>query len=1143
MLLIPESTEGLTKLLRSKSITPAQIVDIASRFDELDLYFPNKNIFIIELIDARWNDQKLTKFKQDFKIWKLYNDFFSSLTDATIQKKLLKDLKFIPHLLATLNLVNFNISEFLEELKRTCVLANSLIRTEVSLDNAISILGKTLRLIQQTNCSHEDLIYEIIHLTDISNTVTVSTKASDRYCNELLLPTIKHFVKFGSNVTILSELFFRFLFDDSINSVQQLEKFVQTNDTSLEPADCVLLFEKSISFLSKENFLKLEKIFVIITSIQKQLAPILLNKLSVSKKTMSQEFLNELLNETIKNPVYDIEFWSLILHILNLDVEIGILHFEQLIELISERKSVDPVSVENVWSRLIQCFVDAREYPGFLEKIRDYCTTHKKSSSFLLEEPRYSSKISRNVTMLSVMQLKTIISSLIHEILASVIMHEESALILKLTLKGLTRLSYISLPELKPVITKVFDASAEHPSRLWEIWYLAMEVYDDIVPLNSLESIDDQISVFLPFKSKSKELFYYFFKLREYKDYNILPIVDEFLAFLRESSEEAQKAALKDALTKWCSLVNFTFPREALDILTGILVSGSNIELLGVIFEDDYIFEEPNIMFALVHKLCELFDSEVALSQIIQIPIQCINKNTRVTLLNNVSCKEKVTKLDTMLMGHLLENPTFKSHMESQMDYLYSMLSRTETLLTYENIAVEKVWQNHLNQMKEKSSITFIQESTKIIVNGMKECSDDTIYFQLAFLALKVCDSNALDSLKASFVHNCLKKLPSSVTNIRLLTWLLRVLYFTFKEDHSCIPKENSLLRDISVLQKSVKPKDPSEDKDLKTSSFLLYSVLFNDKPEYLYAHYMVLRSDGIESDGILPAIEHSVKMCNLAQFNEIFANIVFSLSTCDLIFNEAILELYAMQIKHLTKNNSVGSHLFVRSISELYTNCENFRNAKKPILEVLDAIQSLLISKQWLFSQYCIEMLFPMCLKIVLIMTKGAQTNDDIFISTNKIISNIFLAHGVKLSNRHHLVNSFLCASIELIADCENTGLSPLSAKSLSRLIINFVEPGKNSNHNFNKKNILSSNIGLQKKLLRKYVPIILIKYIHLSIFSPFGASSKKELAISMYSIFDLLSQAELNMVIGALDNAGRQYFRNLYSDYKKVGKWDSTV
>ena len=181
MLPIPESTEGLTKLLRSKSITPAQIVDIASRFDELDLYFPNKNIFIIELIDDRWNDQKLTKFKQDFKIWKLYNDFFSSLTDATIQKKLLKDLKFIPHLLATLNLVDFNISEFLEELKRTCILVNSLIKIEVSLDNAISILGKTLGLIQQTNYSHEDLIYEIIHLTDISNTVTVSTKASKWY--------------------------------------------------------------------------------------------------------------------------------------------------------------------------------------------------------------------------------------------------------------------------------------------------------------------------------------------------------------------------------------------------------------------------------------------------------------------------------------------------------------------------------------------------------------------------------------------------------------------------------------------------------------------------------------------------------------------------------------------------------------------------------------------------------------------------------------------------------------------------------------------------------------------------------------------------------------------------------------------------
>ncbi|GAV49475.1 hypothetical protein ZYGR_0P01190 [Zygosaccharomyces rouxii] len=1145
---IPTSTEALTKLLRSKGTTTSQIVEITSHFDELDLYFPNKEIFILELIQDRWNDQKLVNFKKDYKIWKLYNDMFSKVTDDTIRKKLLKDLRFVPHLMKTLEVLDSDIPEILIELERMCVLINSMIRVDVSAENAITILGKTLSLIQRTDADHETLVLQVINLTDITNFAQVSAKMSDCYCRELLLPTVKYFVKFGSELTLLSDFLSKFLFEPSVDLVQLLESFVDGNRSQLESQDCILIFEKSMQSLSKQNFSMLEKIFTIITSAKKQLAPSLLKKLSISKKTMSQEFLDNLLPESLRDSKYDQPFWSLILHILDLDVEIGIQNFDQLIKLVVERKSENIESVEMLWEKLIQCFINAREFVGFLEKIQTYCGDQRESAIFLLQDPLFADKISSNISTLSVVQLKFLITNLVDQILkGSSDTSDIGGSVLKLILKGLSRLSYISLPELKPAVAKVFEVHADHPSKLWEIWYLAMEVYDDIVPLDSLESIEKQLSLFFSLPIKPKELFYYFFKLREYTTFDLVQLSDALLQFLQESTTETKRVVLKDIFSNWYSLLNSAFSRKALEQLTNFLVSEECIDLLDEIFEDDNIFEEPNVIFFLVQKLQERSEQQEYVLKLQKIPIQCINKSTRSDLINSLSSKKVITKKDIELIGHLLSNPTFKSNIERQADSLYSVLSHATEKLTYENVAVEKVWQNHLGQMKEASSIDFIREGAQFISRGMNEDPNEIGYFQMAFLALKVCRSNALDPLKKDFVGKCLKRLSNAEKeDIEIIIWFLRALYYVFKLDNNCISKDESARQTVSNLYRSIKTSDKEMQKKLLTNIFLLYSTTYADKLEYLYAHYMVLRNCDIESEEILPAIEDVLSdssKTNLVEFNQAFANLTFSLGSCKSNFNEGLLELYRVQIEHLEKDNIIGTHLFAKSLSEFYTNCENFKSAGVPVLRLLTTLQSLLVSKPWLFSQYCTEMLFPFCLKLMSTFFEGSGANDDLFTAIVKVISNILLAQGVKLTNRHHLMNSFICVCLELIADYKNTGLSSQSAKSLSRLISNFVEPSSSGNNYSNKysKNNLSSTVGLQKKLLRKYVPVLLIRFIHLSIYRPFESPARKELASGVYAIFDLISQAELNMINSILDHAGRQYFKSLYAEYKKVGKWDA--
>lgn len=79
-----------------------------------------------------------------------------------------------------------------------------------------------------------------------------------------------------------------------------------------------------------------------------------------------------------------------------------------------------------------------------------------------------------------------------------------------------------------------------------------------------------------------------------------------------------------------------------------------------------------------------------------------------------------------------------------------------------------------------------------------------------------------------------------------------------------------------------------------------------------------------------------------------------------------------------------------------------------------------------------------------------------------------------------------------------------------------------------------------MAKHSLRKHIPILLVKYIHLSVHTPFEESIRKELLAATYSIFDLLSPIELNTINGMLDNTGNQYFKSLYAEYKKRGRWN---
>lgn len=306
----------------------------------------------------------------------------------------------------------------------------------------------------------------------------------------------------------------------------------------------------------------------------------------------------------------------------------------------------------------------------------------------------------------------------------------------------------------------------------------------------------------------------------------------------------------------------------------------------------------------------------------------------------------------------------------------------------------------------------------------------------------------------------------------------------------------------------------------------------------------MALRNLNVPKDSMvltLSDVLSRVKENNIVDFNDGFIMTVNSFSgTESNVYLNSILELYELQLNHIEKENVVGSHLFVKSLSAFLTNLEKFISFPNHIISILKTLQTLEISKPYLFNQFAIEILFPLSLKInLLFIKKDNGDNNAIFLNSTKMISNVIMVHRIKLSNRTHLVISLFCHLLEIISRSKELNLNIDSTKSLARLITNFCEPSNISNNQSNNRHKLSSKVSLIKQSLRKHIPMLLVKYIHLSINNPFDIQDRNALLPSIYSVFNLLSQNELSLVNSILDNSGKQYFKSVYHEYKRTGKW----
>ncbi|SCU99212.1 LADA_0H18272g1_1 [Lachancea dasiensis] len=1148
---LAETAGSLSRKLRSKNVSTTEVYDISIKLlnGDIAVYFPKKEIFVLDLIVDRWNNQKNVHFKRDPQIWRLFNLMWESVQMEDLRKKTFKSLKYVPHLIQTLELPDLeHNAEVACVLQKNFELLNSSLSVEMNTDQALLIIAGVLKVILDCpdirSVEREKLIEETMRLTNMHTHMQAggSNKLSSIFCQHPLSSILQYNAEYhNSESNVLSMLVSVYLFGPDINSMKQLTTFVDTFGRDLSNKCLTVLFKECIHEFSKSSMSQLEEVFSLLTKARPGLAIVLLEELCSLKQTLSQQFLESLFDEFFQklSKTSQEDDWKMINRIITLDLEVGIINTRRIMDKVATEETTN-LSAET-WENLIECYVNARELPKLLTEWKEYSISESGSTCFV-DVPEMANKITKNISALSVLQMHTFFKELFNDLRER---HEIGDIILKalgITILGLRSLPYNHLPDLEPVLSQIFDLHiVKKTSAYWSYAFHFLDLYDDIFSEDSLSQIHSSVTDSLKRRDESSDLFFTAFKLRELRDYDLESTIEKFMAFFLSAPKSERQNLTSRLFSRWSTIVNMLFSQDQISILVEGLLDKECRNFLTMVTSSDDFYEEDRVVYSLIAQMVDNVNDQSVVEQFSIIPIKCISKAVRIRTIDTLCEKSILTARDVVLVTHLLSNPTFKSSVEVDVNVLDKILSQ-DSLSHLTDPILDKIISNHISQRHDKVSELFITKLVDhVVLNLRKGLSIPATKIAVHLLSKLNFDDSLVKGLQ-DIVLETLFAFSTQECNVKdrkaTVIWSLRVLYELHQGTMSILSKDK-----IDVLIKGLMGSYHTGKLDLELTGaiFPLYCCAFRDQPKILSAHYIVLRQS-IPKELLYDAIDKLVTEIadDFTNFNDLLDSVVASFHEQNQEYVVSLLELLEILLPNLQKENVEGRKLFAQAISEFSTHLERIVcQEKQTTIGLMEKLKDLLVWKPWLFGQYTIEILFPCCLRAnISLMKEDDEDNDTIFICTSQLLSHVILYHRFKLTNRHHLVISYLCASLELFTANSNLRLTQRSGEAYSRLISVFCEPSNDTKNN-KQRSSLQSQVGQIKKSLRRHAPILLLKYINLAINSAFTNDIKESINGGVFSIFDVLSSTELAVVNASLDNPGRVYFKTMYADYKRDGKW----
>ncbi|KAL6940032.1 hypothetical protein ACO0QE_003910 [Hanseniaspora vineae] len=1129
---LPTNSETLSKYLRSKQIKVPELISIVDKSYN-GIYFPRGDLFVFELLVDRFNEQSNNTFLGNAEIWGLFNNLWDKVLcnyEATFLIRVYKKLRMyqiltnLQPMLSGNSALESQVGSFLDKVKESSL--------SVDLPQPDMAFKLVCGFAQQTPVS-VDTIDKLLLVVDFDSKADQS-----RFLQYLCFKAPRSLLDLlALDDTKITSILYSFVLDTGkVDGPQTLTKLLEKTIKTATPKDSATLV-KLFEMVVKSNSSFTESVFQQISKISQNTVPELLDSLAhITKKNLiSEEILNEVLTATLSS---DNIQWALVTDVLKLNIELGIKNSTLILENVEKAST----TLTSVWEQFVQCYVNAREFHVFVTDVLQ-TFSEKHSNSKLIFDSQYASIISKCVSNLSSTQLLSTINKLL-----------DAPQLLLLIIRGSfnpVSLQYIKdSSDLKTVLHNIifsdtFTQSAE--STNWELIFNVMELYYSC--FNSQEDTDDIKDHYESLvktqqqqtaRQQCRYSFFTLFKLRELIDLPDKLIFQRFMDWFSTVSTD-KEAILFDLFTRWSSLINFVFDKTNLNFLCDELVTKYPNVLHRVLTastaDSNDFFEEEEVIYELVSIISNSIIEKREFSSVdfvCSIPVQCWNKNIRVALINFLAENLQHLSNNNAIIYLLKDSPTFKSTIETN----FSELTKS---LEFGSDIFECVWANHLTRWKE--SISYLNESLSILTKNFE--NDDCALKASLVVILSSHSVNdgmfieSLDKLLHAFVAYCYQTIQSKETSIVYLYKILSSCEFLNKEE---------------FIQDKIKPLFDSdtlgtfsveiEKLDLANEArvcdiFSLYLTTLSTESEILtgIAHYLVLKSNGFNPQGFSAFIKNSTKS-DAELFQGIFEKTVQIIGTCG-NYKLPILEVYQSLLEHIPSKNEKLVMPLARSVGQLISWSDD-QPSVAPLVPVLETIKNLVITQQWVFSQYTIESLFPLCCKTVSQCNPNNETElGNIIEVTTQLLSIVLNFHSFRLTNRYHLINSIICFYMDVLSNSSHVSVN--AVQNVSRLIINYCEPSTSSTVSKNSDAGLHSKVSLLKKNLRRSVGPVLLKYIKLCVsnFNPLSNSVRKELIGSIYSVFALLSQDELVTINASLDHAGKTYFKKIYEDFKTNGKW----
>ncbi|ODV73731.1 ribosome biogenesis protein URB2 CYBJADRAFT_167739 [Cyberlindnera jadinii NRRL Y-1542] len=1104
------TAEGVTKYLRSKTTTVEEIVKVSNQLldDELAVYLPNAVKFVFELLVDRLNGK--TAFRCEGSVWTLFNKTWRMLnTESKFRNRTFQRLRF-GEVFSTGVAGIVPSAESCETVTETLYLVRSESSLFNSQDHAVQILGNYLTLLDKVEgVNYEQSIKEVVLF--FKSAVSVE-KYSEKFINLFVinaLPIILDFIHSKESSSPLVPLLKRIILSN-----QNLDHLEQNIDLLLKqevsPNGMAQMYTLVVDCLSKNDTEKMQKIFTKIVQQYPTLSGNLLECILNTKRTLSHDFLLNIFERELANSEQN---WDLVKAVFKLDIEIVTQQAERIMKLLdnSSNKYCDEDYL-SVGTEIVNAYIRARDLESFFKIWTSLLTAKSIWSS-----NEFRDVVSRSVLSLSSTQLKSIITTLLN-------MDSDSKFISLATLtQGLFSVKdKIVLNDAREILKHVFDIEIDYA---WEVKYYLLCLFEDIVPMMELKKIANG-----KLKVSSEYQFHTLFRIRELTDFNTEQLASLFVKFVKSNPSSN---ILEMTFERWSVLINEILETEQMGQLVDELLSKQELTLIAL--RNPQIYECLTIIETIVSKITKRIQSSKELTSfdsivLEQIPIQCYPKSTKIPLLNALSRKCLSSKQEEHLVPilHILQTPTFKSDIESDVSLIDKMVQTFPDSSFFNTI-----WKQRYANLKDDENLTFMKTLMNYVSERLTNVKDVSSIMHIAFVML----SNAPDQLDLSHLQSQFIECSKDILTCQLketsfdethdISWILQALY-KLDVDASNFDKLYTLLLSFG---ESIQASNHVEAKRNLFLVLVKYRKL-GSSFEFFESLYIILREQGIQRDDMIGGLAYLLKSLDADSFNNSLENAINSKAT------DYVIEVVTCHWGFLQRSNNKSQELFVKSLSSFASNITNI--ASGSLEGILISLKSLLVEKSWVFSQYAVELVFVFLSRAVDHLDLSSSKSEDCFTLITLCASNILLFHRHRLTNRHHIVISLFNSLLKSLTRRSSPSVlqsSVTAAESYQRLLSNLCEPTQSKSSS---DDSLTSTLDI-KKSVRKHIYILLLTYINLSLKFTFEASVREALLPGIFGIFDLVSNDELLLVSTSLDYSGRSYYKTLYEEYKKVGKWQA--